>query len=126
MSLRERPVSLTRYFRDAAEDVQSFARRTHAALFYVLKPLPGSLSGISLRRDVQQALIGFSILHDRFRFAIDGEDQGSLGSLQTFHEFTRIAPECGHGLNVFLDVEHTHLVRYDSTLKGAGGGEPKR
>jgi len=95
---------------DAAENVQSFPRWTHAALLYVLKPLPDSLDGIGLRRDVEQTLIGLSILHDRFRFAVNGKNQRPLGFLETFHEFSRITPECGHGLNVFLNVEHAHLV----------------
>ncbi len=96
---------------NAAEHFKGFARRTDAALLQILKPLLDSLNGIGLRRDVEQMLIGFSILNDRFRFAIDGENQGSLGFLETFHEFSRIPPECGHGLNVFLNVEHAHLVR---------------
>jgi len=95
---------------DAAEHFQNFTRRPHATLLYVLKPLPYSFNGIGLRRDVEQALIGFGILHDRFRFAVNGKNQRPLGFLETFHEFSRIAPECGHGLNVFLDVEHTHLM----------------
>jgi len=95
---------------DAAEQFKGFARWTDAALLYVLKPLPDSLSRVGLRRDVEEALIGFGILHDRFRFAIDGENQGSLGFLKTLHEFARITPECGHRLNVFLNVEHTHLM----------------
>src|SRR5713226_6221704 len=110
MSRKARLVSLTRYFMDAAEHFKSFARRTDAALLYVLKPLPYSLDGIGLRRDVEQTLIGLSILHDRFRFAVNGKNQRPLGFLETFHEFSRIAPEGGHGLNVFLNVEHTHLV----------------
>jgi hypothetical protein len=89
---------------DAAEDFKSFPSRTHAALFYILKPLPDSLNGVDLRRDVQQALISFSILHDRFRFAINGKNQRPLGFLEAFHEFAGIASKCGHGLNVFLDV----------------------
>src|SRR2546429_9011432 len=110
MSRKERLVSLTWYFMDAAEHFKSFARRTHAALLYVLKPLPDSLNGIGLCRDVEEALIGLSILHDRFRFAGNGKNQRPLGFLETFHEFSRIAPGCGHRLNVFLYVEHTHLV----------------
>src|SRR6266849_2876276 len=110
MSRKERPVSLTTYFMDAAEHFKSFARRTDAALFYVLKTLTDSLKRVGLRRDVEEALIGFGILQDRFRFAIDGENQRPLGFLETLHEFSRIAPECGHRLNVFLDVEHTYLV----------------
>jgi hypothetical protein len=110
MSRKERLVSLTRYFMNAAEEFQSFPRRAHTALFYILKSLPDSLDGIGLRCDVEQALIGFSILHDSFRFAVNGKNQGALGFLKTLHEFARIAPECGHGLNIFLDIEHAHLM----------------
>src|SRR5258708_16269512 len=95
---------------DAAEQFKGFARWTDAALLYVLKPLPDSLSRVGLRRDVEKALIGFGILHDRFRFAIDGENQRPLGFLEALHEFSRIAAGCGHRLNVFLNVEHTHLA----------------
>src|SRR6266567_4399605 len=117
MSRKARLVSLTRYFMDAAEDFQSFPRRTDAALFYVLKPLADSLSGIGLRCDVEQALIGFGILDDRFRFAVNGENQRLLGFLEVLHELSRIAPECGHGLNIFLNVEHTQLVWIIAPLK---------
>jgi hypothetical protein len=110
MSRKERLLSLTRYFMDAAEDFQSFPCGTHATLYYVLKPLADSFSGIGLCGYVQQALIGFRILDDRFRFAINGENQRLLGFLEAFHELSRIAPEGSHGLNVFLNVEHTHLV----------------
>jgi hypothetical protein len=95
---------------DAAEGFQSFARRTDAAFLYVLKSLPNPFKGIGSRRDVEEVLIGFRILHDRFRFAIDSKNQRSLRLLETLHEFCRITPEGGHGLNILLDVEHIHLV----------------
>src|SRR5438045_9429648 len=110
MSRKERLVTLTWYFMDAAEQFKSFARRTHAALLYVLKPLPDSLNGIGLCRDVEEALIGLSILHDRFRFAVNGKNQRPLGFLETFHEFSRIAPECGIGLIAFFIVDHTNSL----------------
>src|ERR1700730_9532176 len=110
MSRKARSVSLMRYFMDAAERFQRFTRRTHAALVYVIKPLADSLNRVGLRRDVEEALIGFGVLHDRFRFAVDCKNQPPLGFLEAFHEFSRMAPERGHRLNVFLNVEHTHLM----------------
>jgi hypothetical protein len=95
---------------DAAEQFKGFARWTDAALLYVLKPLADTLNRVGLRSDVEQALIGFSILHNRFRFAVNGKNQRPLGFLEALHEFSRIAAECGHRLNVFLNVEHTHLT----------------
>jgi len=55
---------------DAAKHFKSFARRTDAAPSLSPQALPDSLNGIGLRRDVEQMLIGFSILHDRFRFPL--------------------------------------------------------
>src|SRR5229473_1220834 len=110
ISRKARLVSLTRYFMDAAEHFQSFTRRTYAAFLYVLKPLTDTLNRVGLRSDVEQALIGFSILHNRFRLAVNGKNQRPLGFLEALHEFSRIAAECGHRLNVFLNVEHTHLT----------------
>jgi hypothetical protein len=95
---------------DAAEVFQSFPCRPHAAFFDILKALPDSFNHVSLRRNVEQVLISFGVLHNGFRSAIDGENQGSLGFLEMLHELDGIAPECRHRLNVFLDVEHTHLT----------------
>src|SRR5438270_12211056 len=104
MSRRARSASLTRYGMVAAEHFQSFARRTHTTLLCVFEALPDALKRISLRGDVEQALIGFGILHDRFRLSIDCKNQRFLRSLEVLHELPRIAPECRHSLNVFFDV----------------------
>src|ERR1700687_2381741 len=109
ISRRARSASLTRYGMVAPERFQSFTRRTHTTLLYILDALPDSLKCIGLRGDVEQALIGFGILHDRLRPSIDCKDQRFLRLLEVLHEFPRIAPECRHRLNVFLDVEHDDL-----------------
>jgi hypothetical protein len=95
---------------DATEQFQNFPRWTHAALLYILKPLPDSLSFVGLRGNVEEALIGLGILDDGFRFAIHGENQRPLGLLEALHEFRRITPESCHRLNVLLDVEHIRSV----------------
>jgi hypothetical protein len=110
MSRKARSVSLTRYGTIAPEHLQSFVRGVRATLLYILKALPDSLKSIRLRGNIQQALIGFGILHNRFRLSIDGKHQRSLGLLKLFHEFPRIAPECRHRLYIFLDVEHKALT----------------
>ncbi len=56
----------------APEHFQRFARRMHAALLQVFHTLADSLTCIRLRRDVQQELVGFSVLHNRFRLSIKG------------------------------------------------------
>jgi hypothetical protein len=94
----------------APEHFKSFPRRTHTTLLYILNALPDSLSGICVGGDVKQTLIGFGILHDRFRLSIDCKNQGFLRPLEKLHELPRIAPECRHRLNIFFDVEHDALA----------------
>src|SRR5438105_5904839 len=110
MSRRARSANLTRYGMVAAEHLQCFTGRTHTTLLYVLKALPDSLKRIGLCGDVEQALIGFGILHDRFRFPIDCKNKRFLRLLEMLHELPRIAPECRVRLNVYFDIKHTELA----------------
>jgi hypothetical protein len=55
----------------AAEHLQCFTRGTHRMLLCVFDALPDSLKSNGLRGNVEQALIGFGILHDRFRLSVD-------------------------------------------------------
>src|SRR5437016_14030961 len=110
MSRRALSASLTRYGMVAAEDFQSFTRRTHTTLLYVFEALPDALKRIGLCGNVEQALIGLGILHDRFRLSIDGKNQRFLRFLEVLHELPWIAAERGHRLNVFFNVEHSDLA----------------
>src|ERR1700739_4943662 len=110
MSRRARSASLTRYGMVAAEHLQCFTGRTHTTVLYVLDALPDSLKGIDFRGDVEQALIGFRILHDRFRLSIDCKNQWFLRFLEVLHELPWIAAERRHRLNVFFDVKHNDLA----------------
>src|SRR5207249_10135258 len=101
MSRRARSANLTRYGMVAAEHFQSFTRRTHTTLLCVFEALSDALKRIGLCGDVEQALIGFGILHDRFRFPIDRKNQRFLRFLEVLHELPWIAAERGHSLNVF-------------------------
>src|SRR6266478_1003631 len=110
MSRRARSANLTRYGMVAPEHLQSFTRRAYTTLLYVFKALPDSLKSIGLCGNVEQALIGFGILHDRFRFSIDCKNQRFLRLFEMLHELPRVAPECRHRLNVFFNVEHSDLA----------------
>jgi len=66
----------------APEYFKSFPRRTHTTFLYILNALPDSLSGICVGGDVKQTLIGFGILHDRFRLSIDCKNQRFLFSVR--------------------------------------------
>ena len=94
----------------APEHFQSFTRRTHTTLLYVFDTLPDSLKRIGVCGNVEQALIGFGVLRDRFRFSVDGKHQRFLRLFEMLHELPWIAPECGHRLNGFFDVEHSDLA----------------
>src|SRR5207244_10905123 len=110
MSRRARSANLTRYGMVAPEHFQSFTRRTHTTLLYVFEALPDSLKRIGLCGNVEQALIGFRILHDRFRLPIDRKNQRFLRFLEMLHELPWIAAERRHRLNVFFDVKHHDLA----------------
>ena len=47
------------------EVLKELARRPCLSLLHVIQPLPNSFYGVCLSRDVQQALVGFWILHHR-------------------------------------------------------------
>lgn len=95
----------------APEYSRRFARRTHTALFQVVPALTDAFQRIRLRGDIKQALIGFSILYDRFRFSINRENERFLRLFEMLHELCWIAPECRHGLDIFFYVEHDDLAR---------------
>ncbi len=94
----------------AAEHFQSLTRRTHTTLLYVFEALPDSFKRIGLCGNIEQALIGFGILHHRFRLSIDCKNQRFLRFLEVFHELPWIAAERRHRLNVFFDVKHNDLA----------------
>ena len=49
---------------------------------------------IGLGHNVEQSLIGFSILNNRLGFPFDGQDDRSLTLLELFHEIARAATKC--------------------------------
>src|SRR5437660_4839818 len=110
ISRRARSANLTRYGMVAAKHLQRFTGGTRTTLLYVFAALPDSLKSIGLCGNVEQALIGFGILHDRFRFPIDRKNHRFLRLFEMLHELPWIAAERRHRLNVFFDVKHHHLT----------------
>ena len=77
--------------------------------------------------DIEEAPIGFGVLNDRFGLSINGKNQWFSRFFPMLKKFRRIAAKCGHGLNVFLDIEHDGLGCRDSTCKGVEeGGQLRR
>src|SRR5882762_2732422 len=110
MSRRARSANLTGYGMVAPEHFQYLTGRTHTTLLYVFEALPDALKRIGLCGNVEQALIGLGILHDRFRLSIDCKNQRSLRLFEMLHELPWIAAERRHRLNVFFDVEHSDFA----------------
>jgi len=71
----------------APEGFQRLPRRPHPAFLDIL------LAFVHSRGDVQEPLIGFRVLNDCLRFAVDGKHQRLLGFLEMFHELPGIPPE---------------------------------
>jgi hypothetical protein len=92
----------------APELFESLTGWANSPLLYIFKTLPNSLGRVCMCGNVEQALIGFSILHDGFGLSIDREHERPFRFLQMLHEFGGITPEGSHGLDVFLDIEHDY------------------
>jgi hypothetical protein len=82
--------------------------RAGAAIRYVIKPLADAFLSIGARGDVEQALIGFRILHDGGGLSVNREHYGAFGFLKLFHEVAGRPPKCRQRLNVTCDVKHMH------------------
>lgn len=71
----------------------------------VLQALADALIRIGAGGDVEQALVGFRILHNSRGLPIYREDHGALALLELFHEIAGSAPEGGQGLDILRDVK---------------------
>jgi len=69
--------------------------RLKLSLPFVLQALPDSLFGVSLRGDIEQVLVGRSVLHDGCGFSVYCEHHGTLAFLEVPHELARRAAEGG-------------------------------
>jgi len=52
----------------------------------ILKPLPDALAGVSLRRNIQQALVRLRVLNDRGSLSVHGQYNGALALLDLFEK----------------------------------------
>ena len=71
----------------------------------LFQSLADAFVGVGLGGDVEEALVGGGVLDDGFGFAVDGEDDGALGSFEALHHFDGVVAEGGEGLDVFGDVD---------------------
>jgi hypothetical protein len=64
-----------------------------SVLLGLFEALADALVSVGAGGDVEQALIGFCILNDSRRLALDRQDHGPLAPFELFHKVTRPAAE---------------------------------
>jgi hypothetical protein len=103
----------------AREHLQRLARRTHATLFQVFHALTDAFLSIRLCGDIQQSLIGFGILHDRFGLSINRENERFLVFLRCFMNFAGLRRNVVMACMSFFISNMKASHQNGSTLKGA-------
>ena len=87
------------------EGFERFPRRRRAALGHVFTALPDAFFGVCLCRDIEQALIGFSVLYYRGGLAVDRQNHRALRLLELLKKRNGIVPKRGQGMNVLSNVQ---------------------
>ena len=75
---------LTRYAILGFKLVEKLSDWSCTAMCYVVEPLANTFPSIGARGDVEQALIGFGVLHDGCSFAVNRSTTGRLVFLSCF------------------------------------------
>jgi hypothetical protein len=81
------------------------------SLSCVLQALTDTLFGVSLRGNIEKALVGFRILHNSRRPSVDREHQWTLALPELLHKDARTSAEGGQRLDVRCDVEQARLQK---------------
>src|SRR5258708_1493279 len=101
-----REVMLTRKAMRGFKLVEKLLRGPGLSFFCVRQALTDTFLNICAGSDVEQALIGFSILHDRGGLSLHSKHHGALALLELFHEVAGAAAEGGQRLDVTRNVQH--------------------
>src|SRR5713226_5091693 len=88
--------------------VEKLLRGPGLSFFHVRQALTDTFLNIGAGSNVEQALIGLSILHDRRGLSLHGKHHRALALLELFHEVAGAAAESGQRLDVTRDVQHWH------------------
>jgi hypothetical protein len=87
------------------EGFERFPRRRHTAFGHVFTALPDAFVSVCLCCDIEQALIGFSVLHHCGGLAVDRQNHRAFRFLELLKKRYGIVPKRGQGLNVLGDVQ---------------------
>jgi hypothetical protein len=86
------------------EGFQGFSRGRDAAFGHIFASLPDAFFGVCPRRNIEQALIRFSVLHNRGGLAIDRQNNRAFRFLELLKKCRGMVPKRGQGLNVLRNV----------------------
>jgi hypothetical protein len=103
-SSRARGVILTRYAISSFELGKKLLYRLKLSLPLVLQALPDSLFGVCLSGDIEQALVGFGVLHNGRCLPVDSKYKGAFALFEVLHKLTGRAAKCRQRLNVGGDI----------------------
>src|SRR5579862_8877939 len=97
---------LTRYVMLGFKLVKKFPYRPSLSLFRVIQALTDALVRIDTGGNVEQSLIGLSILYDGCCLPIHRKYHRAFASLQLLHEVAGTPPESRQRLDVLSNVKH--------------------
>jgi hypothetical protein len=100
-------VSSTWYAVLTADFVEDLAGWSGPASGNIFETLADTLGRIRLGSDVEQTLVGNSVLDNQFRLAVNGEEHRSTRGLEALHRFGRLTPKVSQGPNVLSNVNHS-------------------
>ena len=84
----------------------------------VIHSLSYGFENVGLRSDIEQTLVGFRVLNNGLRLAIDRENHRPFGPLEAFHELGGLASKRRQRLDVLGNVKHGQSFP-SGTFKGA-------
>jgi hypothetical protein len=79
---------------------------TGAAVGHVIKSLADSFFRIRAGGDIEQALIGFGVLHDGRSLPLHRKHHGPLAFFQLLHEIAGAPAESRQRVDILGDVKH--------------------
>src|ERR1700691_6257837 len=94
----------------AANLVKYLSRRTGTTVCNIVPTLTDAFLGVGAGGKIEQALIGFSILHNGSCFSVDRDHHWAFGLLELLHEIAGRPAKRRQRLDVTGDVKHLYLT----------------
>ena len=94
----------------AADLIEGGFRRRSATMRNIVQALTDAFAGVGTGSEVEEALVGFGILHDGCRLAVDRQNHRTLGLSQLLHEVAGSPSKRRQRLDVFRDVHQKVLT----------------